>query len=283
MPMVPRTLLVVNCALDASYENRALLAELYGRNFTDIAFAISPTCRPDPAFRNIPQSWIPPVDDAACLCGNPALGRHPAVRHSFHPRLIDVAAIAGEFACVLFTEDDCLVSPRLTADRLGNWCEQFDCVAPPISYCPRHDPAWMWTDHDSVFPRFAEVAGHFSGPRLATNWIRYHGAMPAERPDLPLFRGFVDWLVLRADFLRELAEDLIHLRHVWHEVAIPTAILHRTSRVGVSNGLALWGGQRQQSLDALTGLLANHDFVHPVKLLGRAPEDVTRAYRRAAS
>ncbi len=274
-----RTLLVINCALDESYANRSLLHGLYGPQFADIAFAISPTCEPDPSYRNIIQTWIPPAGDAGCLCGNAALGPHPAVVHSTVPRWIEAAAVCDGFDCVVFTEDDCLLSPRLTASSLRSWFEEFDCVAPPISYCFREMTSWMWASHDSVFPKFAQVASYFRGDRLATNWVRYRGAVPPEQPRLPLFYGFVDWLAMRTDFLRELTVDLLHLRRVWHEVAIPTAILHRTSRVGVSNGIALWGKQRDQSLDELMALLATHDFVHPVKLLRYEQEEVIRLYR----
>lgn len=280
-----RTLLVVNCALDGSYANRGLLHELYRPKFPDIAFTISPTCVADPAYWNIRQSWIPPIDDATCLCGNPALGTHPAVLHSFHPRLVDVANVCHEFDYVVFTEDDCLLSPRIGGERLRQWSDDFDCVVPPIFPCSRERTNWMWTSHSAVFPKFAEIAGHFDGARLVEHWHLYRGedaaALPPS-PELPLFCGFADWLALRVDFLRALADDLIHLQHVWHEVAIPTAILHRTSRVGVSNGQALWGEQRQQPLDALMTLLATHDFVHPVKLLGLDPATVIKAYCRAA-
>ena len=99
---------------------------------------------------------------------------------------------------------------------------------------------------------------------------------------MPLFSGYSDALAFRAEFLRSLAPELELLADVWMELAIPTAILHNTTQIGCWDGLALWGAERERSLAERFALLAEHDFVHPIKLLGRDEGEVKALYRAAA-
>jgi hypothetical protein len=90
-------LLVVNCALDSSYENRHVLRAMYEARFDRLVFTVSSTCAPDADFDTVAQTWEPP-EVPACVCHNAELGPHGALRHSFHTRLIEVAELAADLA-----------------------------------------------------------------------------------------------------------------------------------------------------------------------------------------
>jgi hypothetical protein len=270
-------LLVVNCALDSSYQNRHVLRELYGGRFERIVFTVSRRCAPDDAFPTVVQSWEPP-GEPACVCFNEELGPHGAIRHSFHPRLAEVAELVEGYDFLVFTEDDCVVSPYVSSDWVRERCGSLDCMAPPIWHCDRSNTDWVWTQHGTGYPAFDAASGRFDRRRLADHWTAYGGGPLPDEPGPPMFYGFCDWLVLRSEFFARLVGDLRVLRNVWHEAAIPTAILHNTSRIGVSNGLVLWGTARERPLEELTALLRDHDFVHPIKLRSYAPSAVLEAY-----
>ena len=270
-------LLLVNCALDSSYQNRRVLSEMYEGRFDRIVFTVSSTCEADEDFPTVTQSWEPP-GTPACVCGHADFGSHGAIRHSFHPRLVEVAGVAADFDFVLFTEDDCVLSPSVDADWVRQKCGSLDGIAPPIWHCDRGNTDWVWTQHGAGYPAFDAVGDRFDRQRMVRNWTAYGGGPLPEEDGPPMFFGFSDWLVFKSKFLSRLVGDLRILREVWHEAAIPTAIVHNTSRIGVSNGLALWGTARRRPLGELTGLLRHHDFVHPLKLRGLSRGAVLDAY-----
>nr|HLQ45282.1 hypothetical protein [Planctomycetaceae bacterium] len=117
--------------------------------------------------------------------------------------------------------------------------------------------------------------------QLLRNWRDHSGQAAPDQDWTPAFSGFVDCLILRRDFLQRMVPTLGLLREVWHELAIPTAVLQHTSRVGISNGLALWGTDREQPLDRLLRRLGQHDFVHPIKLLRYESQTLLDGYRTA--
>ena len=275
--MSDAVLLVVNCALDSSYENRHVLHPMYRDRFDRVLFTVSPTRRPDDGFDTVVQSWEPP-GTPACVCYNAELGPHGALRHSFHPRLVELAEIAAEFDFIVFTEDDCVISPSIDADSVRRRCGQWDCIVPPIWHCDRSHTDWVWTQHETGYPAFDAAGRHFDRGRMIANWTDYGGGPLPEEEGPPMFYGFTDWLVFRGEFFGRLMGDLRTLRDVWHEIAIPTAIVHSTSRIGVSNGLVLWGTARDRSLEELSAILRDHDFVHPIKLRSYSPGAVLEAY-----
>lgn len=282
-PMSAKVLLVVNCALDYSYANRHVLFELYRDRFDELVFAVSPSCDLDSRYRHVVQSWVPPPLEGLCWCADAPKFTHPALLHSFHPRLVDVAWMSHDFDYVLFTEDDCLLPPHSNSRSVHDACSGFDAVAPPIYYCPPDNEHWVWTPHPSVYPAFRRHQPVLNGERLRSN-ARIYGLDAIPPGDhCPMFNSFCDWLVFRRDFLQTLAGDLMLLRDVWHEAAIPTALLHRTAKIRVSNGWALWGEDRRQSLESLMKLLPGHDFVHPVKLLRYDPREIIDAYQIAVA
>ena len=81
---------------------------------------------------------------------------------------------------------------------------------------------------------------------------------------------------------RRAAADFERLFGVWHEAAIPSALVRRSTRLGKLNGLALWGGGRERPLAELMEMLIRHDFVHPIKLSRYAPAAVRGAYLAVA-
>lgn len=272
-------LLVVNCALDASYANRHVLRDMYEGMFDEVAFAVSPTCSIDDEFNNIVQSWDPSQLQNSCPCGTPALGEHSTSIHSFHPRLVDVQPIARPYEFLVFSEDDCVVSPRLDATRIREKCGRYDAYMNELEYCGRDNTRWIWTQHETGYPSFDAVAAQFDRERLLGNF-RAHRAVAALRDvGTPMFYGFVDFFVLRTQLLGKVIADLQKLQSTWHEAAIPTAVLHHTSRIGVSNGLSLWGDDRLQTLPKLMDWLRLHDFLHPIKLSQYAPAELLDAYR----
>jgi hypothetical protein len=274
-----RTLLVINCARDESYANRHVLSEIYASQFDQIAFAIGQSCVTDRNFDNIVQSWNHQSLTNICPCGDPTLANHTTYFHSFHTRLADAARITEGYDYVVFTEDDCLVSPKINSRTVVEICEDNDVVLSPLSIRPRDSKAWVWTNHSAGCAALDQVEADLDRQRLLHNWERYDCSgigFPDDR--LPIFSGFVDWMIVRSEFLRSLAGDLLLLRKVWHEIAIPTAVLHNTHRIGISNGLALWGETRARPLDELLAMIKEHHFVHPIKPSRYLPDDLIRAY-----
>lgn len=279
MALRKRVLLVINCARDASYANRHVLSEIYSEQFDAVAFAISQSCVPDRNFRNVVQSWDYSSLSNLCPCGDRTLGDHCTYFHSFHPRLIDVAEIMDDFGYVVFAEDDCLISPNIHSASVASMCKDKDVILSPIEFCPPDDETWVWTRHSTGYAAFDQVASQFDCQRLLSNWERYGGTgIESASCQTPMFKAFVDWTILEKDFLQSLVGDLAHLNEVWHEAAMPTAILHNTHRIGVSNGLALWGGQRAQTLRELIEPLRERDFVHPVKPSLYLPDELICQY-----
>jgi hypothetical protein len=276
-----RVLLVVNFTLDATYRNRHLLAELYAGRFDGMLFSVSSTCVPDPAYLNCAQRWIPPFR-YPCTCGNPALGQHASALHVSHPRLAELAWQARGYEFLVMTEDDCILAPWLDAAAVRQRCAEMDAAMPEVYYCPRDHATWSWAQHPAGCAAVDADADGLDFTRLRTNWLAYSGReLPAEEPR-PAFSAFVDFLVFRTDFLRRVAGDFVRLREVWHEIAIPTAVLHHTSRIRKADGIALWGQDRDRSLARLMEELREHEFIHPVKLSRYEPREVLAAYRTLA-
>jgi hypothetical protein len=270
-------LLIVNCALDSSYRNRHVLQAIYGNRFDELVFTVSETCPTDPLFATVAQADPSPAGPP-CICCNDELGPHGALRHSFHWRLLAAEAIAAEFDHVVFAEDDCLISPQWDADRVRRLGAVWDAWAPPIRPCSRDQSDWVWSRHAAGYPAFDAVAHGLDHVRLAAHGAQYgDGHRPGMAP--VMFYGFSDFLVAAGRIWRGLMRDLKLLRTVWHEAAIPTALLHQTPRVGVSNGLALWGSDRDRSLVELIGLLGKHDFVHAVKLSQYDESDILAVWK----
>jgi hypothetical protein len=280
--MNQRVLLVLNCAADASYGNRELLATLYRDRFDGLAFAVNETCARDPAYGNIVGSWSPPADSPECICGTVALGRHLALQHVLHPRLIDIAQHAEGFEFVVFTDDDCYLSPTLDAVAVRQRCADVDALTPPIFYCAPDAQDWVWTQHATGYPAYRTATRDWSREQLVQHWLAYGGQPVPESVSQPMFFGFSDCAVFRSSFLRRLVEDLPRLFPVWHEAAIPSAVMYHASRLGKLDGSALWGAQRAQPLADLLALLPNCDFVHPIKTARYAPDELLAGYRELA-
>jgi hypothetical protein len=253
---------------------------MYGDRFPDIAFAVGETCERDDRCTNIVTRWRPRLVDHFCGACNPAYGPHPAGNLCFHPRLVEVAAAADGYEFVVFTEDDCVLAPRIDPTQIRRRCADMDAIVPFLSFCDRDDTSWVWTQHPTGYPAFDRVSDHFDRGRLLRHWAAFGGIPAPPVLYVPMFSGFVDFLVFRVDFIRRLVADLRVLEDVWHETAIPTAILHNTTRIGLADGVALWGAGRERSLEDLMGMLAAHDFVHPIKLSWFSDSEILDAYRR---
>lgn len=275
--MAGGVLLIVNCALDSSYGNRRVLQAMYGDRFDGLVFTVSATCPVDPRFRTIAQSDSPPPRPL-CICCNDELGEHGALRHSFHWRLLAADPVAADYDFVLFTEDDCVISPHWDADRVRRCGEDSDALSPAIRPCSRDNPDWVWTRHAAGYPAFDAAAERLDHRRLASHWADYGGSslLPAAEP--VMFYGFCDFFVASRRIWRGLMQDLDALRQVWHEAAIPTSLLHQTPRIGVSTGLPLWGSDRERPLSELMGLLDEHDFVHAIKLSQYSEAEILAAW-----
>ncbi len=261
-------LLAINCQQDRSYANRQTLRALYGDRFPDLVFLVGSTCPIDPDFPTIATDWTPRRTDNLCACCDPRSDRHPSGRHATHPRLVQLARYAEEhgYQSVLFVEDDCLLAPSWTPETVLDRGEAFDALVPYLGFCDRDDPSWCWTNHPTGYPAFDRVADRFDRPKMLRNASIHNGEPAPPVLYTPLFGGFVDILIFRVETLRKIAPDLTLLQDVWHEIAIPTALIHRTPRIGHLPGLPLWGGDRNRPFAELFGLLKRHEYVHPIKL-----------------
>jgi|SRR5665213_1797238 len=281
---MPRVLLAVNCQLDSSYQNREVLQSLYGDRFDAIAFVVNHSCATDKHYTNIISYWEPaPLGaDNRCLCGNPFYGDHSIGVHTFHPRLQYVADNAEDYEFVLFVEDDCVLSPRVTANRVQELCANYDAVLPGIWLCNPTDSSWVWNRRVERYSNREGVKKYFDAARLREHWRNFSGAPFPPQPGVPMFAGFADFFILRVSLLRQIIADLQALEQVWHEIAIPTAILHHTSRIGLAEGIALWGDDRNRPLNELIAMLRSVDWLHPVKLSMYPSSRIRDAYRAIA-
>jgi hypothetical protein len=202
------------------------------------------------------------------------LGQHAAALHVSHPRLAEIVWQAQEYEFIVMTEDDCVLAPWLNAASIRQQCAEVDAALAEIHYCPRDHATWSWAQHPAGCAAVDRVAHELDSARLRANWRSYSG-----RDAIPVFSAFVDFLVFRTEFLRQVAGDFVRLREAWHEIAIPTAVLHHTSRIRNADGIALWGRDRERPLPALLAELQRHEFVHPVKLSQYDPREVLTLYR----
>jgi hypothetical protein len=276
--MSAKVLLAINCQLDESYDNRFVLSRLYADRFDDVVFCVAATCGRDNRFNTVTSDAVVSNENDPCICGwHWLMGRHSAMIHCYHHRFADIAKAAEGFDFLMFTEDDCLLSPRLNADEVAHRLNSQDAVMGPIRHFqPARDP-WPWAHHVSGWSALMDARVHFDVQRLVSNWIHYSGQAAPSEP-LPLFYAFCDFLMLRVEFLMQLQDDLCALRRVWHEAAIPIAALHNTHRIGRSNGLTLWNNDRFQPPDQLMAHLTVRDFVHPIKLRQCRPEHILQLY-----
>lgn len=277
-------LLVVNCQRAASYGNRRLLTSLYGPRFPSLLFSVGRDCEADPDYPTLATDWAPTRTDnqcAACPAGQP-WGRHPAGIHHFHPRLVQIARLAEDYPFILFVEDDCLLAPRVDPAWVRKGLAGADALIAYVDYCDRDDRRWSWGRHPTGYEAFDRVADRFDRRRLLRHHAERTGLPAPPVSYVPLFSGYSDALAFRGEFLRRIADDLEALAEVWMEVAIPTVMLYHTTRIGPFAGLPLWGAERERPLPELFRLLADHDFVHPIKLLGKDAAEVERLYRDAA-
>jgi hypothetical protein len=276
-------LLLVNCQHDYCYPNRHLLRRMYSERFARMVFVVNRSCRLDGGYEHLIASrWSQPGGNV-CICENPVYGRHSTHVHSFHSRLVDASRIEGDHEYVLFVEDDCLLAPWLNAAEVKRACDGYDAVLPPIRPCPRDNLGWVWTHHAAGYPAFDEVSPSLDLTRIVRNYEKYSGEKPPRADSPCMFNGFVDCLIFRREFLHRIAADLTLFSNLWHETAIPIAILHHTSHIGVSHGAALWDEERQWPLAKAIGLLAVQEFVHPVKLSRYGAHELLAAYGLAAS
>ena len=103
--------------------------------------------------------------------------------------------------------------------------------------------------------------------RLLDHWKAVGGRLVGDDPDplVPMFMGFSDWLAFPTEVLQRVARDCILLQEVWHEAAIPTAIVHNTATIQFARCRVLWGEDRNRPLAELMAMLPDNDFVHPIK------------------
>jgi hypothetical protein len=274
-------LLVVNCQRDASYGNRHLLTALYGGRFSEIVFTVGGTCPVDDAFRTIATSWEPALVHNQCACCPADLpwGRHPAGLHHYHPRLARLAKEIPDYEYILFVEDDCVLAPWVDPDWVRRRCEAADALMVYLDFCDRDRQTWFWARHPAGYEAFDRVSSRFDRRLLLRHYAQVTGLAAPPVSYVPMFSAGSDGYVLRAELLRRMAADLEALAEVWVEAAMPTAILNHTTRIGPFDGLALWGDERDQPIEALFGALRDHAFVHPIKLLGQDERNVRNLYR----
>lgn len=268
--MASGVLLAINCQEDKLYEHRHLIFAMYSDRFDRIAFLVNDTCELDPSFTNIVTPWKPPPysPGRACPCGDAHYGAHAVDVHQKHPRLADLAHAAEGYEAVIFADTDCILSPALTAEAIRRRCTEFDAIVPPIQHWPRGDGSWYWSVHEAGYSSLDRMIHYLDRDRLLRHWRQFRGLplIPEPSPPLlPMFCGFSDWLAFDAMFLRRIARDFVAMQQVWHEAAIPTAILHGTSRIQVARCQVLWGPDRELPLAELMARARHHDFVHPIK------------------
>jgi hypothetical protein len=276
-------LLVINCQEDASYQNRQLLHSLYSDRF-DVAFLVNRSCPTDERYTTIVSDWQPaPLDpDNRCLCVNPSLGVHAIGVHTFHPRLKAVAETANRYEFVVFVEDDCLLSPRVNPVRIQQLCADYEALLLEIWLCDPVNAPWIWNPFAGRYSEREDVKKYFDVSRLRQHWRDFSGNILPDQSGVPMFAGFSDIFILRTSLLREIIADLPVSESMWHEIAIPTTILHHTGRVGPINGIALWGEDRNRSLEDSVAILRTADWVHPVKLSRYPASRIQDAYRTVA-
>ncbi len=274
-----KTLLLIYFNYDEHYANRKILTELYRDQFAAIGFLIHGSCPPDPEYRNYIAHWQPPPLTEANRCVH--CGTRPAQYHNMHTRLAEIAPQLMEFDAVVFMHDDVFLSPSFSAQWVAQALEGYDALLMKIGALdPKRDTWWVWTNHDSGWPAVARVAQHFDQSTLSRNWRERTGSnLPTDREALA-FWGEMDLSVLRTSLIQAMIPDLYRLHEVWSEVAIPTAIMHHTSRVGISGGLALWGEEREKSFDELLALAEQHPFVHPLKASTLDPSEAKQRYEQ---
>lgn len=282
--MTADVLLVINCQEDRSYGNRRVLRAIYGDRFPHVLFAVGGGCVIDTDCPTIATAWRPRLLDNACACCDPRTDPHPAGRHATHPRLVDVARFARVhgFEIVVFAEDDCLLAPAIGPASIRARLDGLDALVPYVGFCDRDSTSWLWTRHATGYSAYDVVAPEFDRNRLLRHWSEFSGEPPPPVLYAPMFGGFVDVLAFRTDLLLRMVPDLLALQDVWHEAAIPTALMHRTPRIGGLEGAALWGEDRNRPRGELFAMLAGRDYVHPIKLSLCPGDEALAAYRRVA-
>ena len=272
-----KILLLIYFNYDEHYSNRKLLVELYREQFDSIGFLIHESCVPDPAFRNFVSCWQPPPLSEENRC--PHCGTRPAQYHNMHTRLAEVAPQLMEYDAVVFMHDDVLLSPSFSSAWVEHALGEQDALLMKLDWLdPIRNAWWTWTNHGCGWPAFARVAQFFDQRVFSSHWHAQSGeALPTDGPPLA-FWAEMDLSVLRTSLIRDMAEDMMRLSDVWSEIAIPTAIMHHTSRVGISGGIALWGERRDLSLEELLDLAEHHPFVHPLKVSLLDPVDAKLRY-----
>lgn len=276
-------LLVINCQENRSYNNRKVLLALYGDRFPNIVFTVGASCAIDPDVHTLACSWEYRLKDNVCACCDPNMDPHASGRHATHPRLVEVAKQAREFETIVFIEDDCVLSPKIDPDAIRERLGSNDALIPYVGFCDRDSTSWIWTRHATGYSAFDEAACKFDRARLLRHWSEHSGQIAPPVLYTPMFGGFVDILVLRVKTLLAMVPDLIALQDVWHEAAIPSALMHRTARIGTIQGHALWGADRDQPREALFEKLAQGDYVHPIKLSYYTEEQARACYAKASS
>jgi hypothetical protein len=277
-------LLVLNCQPPIAYRNRRLLLDLYADRFPHVLFTVGPDCPADPSISTLATAWSPRLVENQCACCDPS-DRHPSGRHATHPRLVNVAkyAFSRGFSLVVFAEDDCLLSPRITPASILDRMSGLDALIPYLSLCDRDSEAWVWTRHATGYAALDAVSTGLDRARLLRHWSLFSGQPAPPIAYTPLFGSFADMLVFRVDLLLRMVPDLVLLQDVWHEAAIPTAMIHRTHRIGRLDGIALWGSDRDRPASDLIAMLDGKDYVHPVKLSALPGGEVLSVYRRASA
>jgi hypothetical protein len=282
--MSDNVLLVINCQEDTLYSHRHLIRNLYQSRFPRISFLVNPTCPLDHEYSNIVVRWTPPPFSPAreCSCRHRCPEPHTQDLHVRHPRLIDVADAATEAGveAVLYSDTDCVFSPTLDATAIARRCRRFDAITPPIAHHPRGDRSWIWAHNDVGFPALDRMSRALDRQRLLDHWKALGGRLAGDDPDplVPMFMGFADWLAFPTEVLQRVARDCLVLQQVWHEAAIPTAIVHNTSRIQFARCRVLWGEDRNRPLAELMAMLPDNDFVHPIKF-GEHRAAIVEQYR----
>ncbi len=137
---------------------------------------------------------------------------------------------------------------------------------PPIH--AGHSNDWMWVDHETGRPSLARLDGYLDPDRLWRNWCAYRGEPITPTPtERPIVSAWSDLLLAESRLMIEIARDYVAFQTVFHEIAVPTILLHATSQVGVARGAVWWGAERNRPLDQLLAALVEPgaEFCHPIK------------------